>query len=257
LTPKPAVKDRLLNIIFLLLLTVGFVFRALCLIVFLIGTISFSLGWQKQQSDTEPSRSYVGVFFEAHKTPDGKMTISNWRTNYVKANGEFKIVFHGLDAGAAFAGDATAFSGTSSPVYAGTSEGTFIKGTGSDDRKSMSPTTPTALENMEKLYHSHSFLKNSSNLVRMDKVAGFDVYVLKTVNQEYPSYWTECSFSPLTGRSPLRIVMHQPDESLYIIEAVKIEFRDVPDNLNDDIKSLPNTGKLGDKTASPKNSNSN
>lgn len=224
-------------------------FRALCLIVFVIGIITFSWGWEKRQSDTEPSRSYVGVFFEAHKTPDGKMTISNWRTTYVKANGEFKTVFHGMDAAAAFADDPTASSGTSSPVYAGTSEGTFAKDTGSAERKSMSPTAP---ENVEQLYHSHSFLKNSKYFVRMDKVAGLDVYVLKSANEEYPSYWMEYSVSPLTGGSPLRVVMHQPDDSLYIIEAVKIEFRDVPDNLNEDINSLPNTGKLGDKTTSPK-----
>jgi hypothetical protein len=55
----------------------------------------------------------------------------------------------------------------------------------------------------------------------------------------------------------LRIVTHQPDGGLYTLEAVKVEFKDVPDNLNDDIQSLPNTGKLGDKNASPKNKNSN
>jgi hypothetical protein len=61
----------------------------------------------------------------------------------------------------------------------------------------------------------------------------------------------------LTGGSPLRIVTHQPDGGLYTLEAVKVQFKDVPDNLNDDIQSLPNTGKLGDKNASPKNKNSN
>jgi hypothetical protein len=224
-------------------------FRTLCLIVFLIGIISFSWGWQKQQKDIEPSRSFVGVYYEAHKTPDGKTTISNWRTDYVKANGEFKTVFHGMDAAAAFAGSDTAFSGTSLPVYAGTSEGTFAKDSGANERKSMSSAAP---ESTEKLFHSHSFLKNHGQFVRMDKVAGLDVYVMRSVNEENPSYWFEYSVSPLTGRKPLRVVTHQPDDSLYIIEAVKIEFKDVPDNLNDDIQSLPNTGNLGDKATSPK-----
>jgi hypothetical protein len=225
------------------------IFRALCLIVFIIGIISFSLGWQKRQNDTEPSRPYVAVFFEAHTTPDGKMTITGWRTKYVKANGEFKTVMHGPDAAIAFAGDANAFSGTSSPVYAKTSEGTFIKASDGEERKAMSPAAP---DSTEKLFHSHSFLKNHGQFVRMDKVAGLDVYVMKSVNNENPEYWFEYSVSPLTGRNPLRVVTHQPDGSLFILEAAKVEFKDLPDNLNDDIKSLPNTGKLSDKTSSTK-----
>jgi hypothetical protein len=224
-------------------------FRALSLIVFIIGIISFSQAWEKRKSDMEPSRAYVAVFFEAHTTTDGKMTITGWRTKYVKANGEFRTVMHGSDAAAAFANDATAFSGTSSPVYAKTSEGTVIKGSGSDERKSMSPAAP---ESVEMLYHSRSFLKSHSQFVRMDMVAGLEVYVMRAISDENPNSWFECSVSPLTGRSPLRVVTHQLDGSLFILEAVKVEFKDVPDNLNGDIESLPNTGKLGDKTTPPK-----
>lgn len=220
------------------------VFRSLCLVVFLVGIITFSWGWEKRKTDTEPARSYVAVYFESHTTPDGKMTISNWRTTYVKANGDFKTVFHGADASAAFANDATGLPGTSSPVYAKTSEGTFTKDIGSGERKSLSQAAP---ESLEQLYRSHSFLKNSKNLVRMDKVAGFDVYVLKTVNEENPNYWVETSVSPLTGRMPLRAVVHQADGNIYTVGAVKVEFKDVPNSLNDDIEALPNTGKSGEK----------
>lgn len=226
-------------------------FRALCLLVFTIGMISFSWGWVKRQNDIEPMRSFVAVFYEAHTTPDGKMTITAWRTKYVKANGDFRTVMHGLDAAAAFAGDARAFSGTSAPLYIRTSEGTFAKASGGDERKSMTPAPPGS-ENLENLFHSRSFLKNHGQFVRMDKVAGLDVYVFREVNEAYPEYWTEVSHSPSTGTNPLRIVAHQPDGSLFTLEAVKVEFRDVPDNLNEDINSLPNTGKLGDKTTAPK-----
>jgi hypothetical protein len=229
------------------------VFRSLCLVIFLVGIITFSLGWEKRKSDTEPSQSYVVVYFESHTTPDGKMAISNWRTTYVKANGEFTTVFQGSDASAAFSNDATGLPGTSSPVYAKTSEGTFTKETDSSERKSMSMAAP---ESIEPLYHSHSFLKNSKNFARMDKVAGLDVYVLKTVSEENSNYWTETSVSPLTGSMPLRAVIHQPDGNIYTIEAVKVEFKGVPDNLNDDIQSLPSTGKFGEKQATtPKNPN--
>jgi hypothetical protein len=191
----------------------------------------------------------VAVFFEAQTAPDGKMTITGWRTKYVKANGDFRTVMHGTDAAAAFSGSTTAFSGTSSPIYAKTSEGVFAKAAGSDERKATSSSAP---EDVEKMFHSHSQLKNSSQFVRMDKVAGLDVYVMRMENEEHPNYWTEVSVSPLTGRNPLRVVTHQPDGTLFILEAAKVEFKDVPDNLNDDIKALPNTGKLGDNSTPPK-----
>lgn len=83
----------------------------------------------------------------------------------------------------------------------------------------------------------------------MDKYLGLEVYVLRV---EAEGYWIENYHSPLTGITPLRMVMHQLEGTEYTTETVKVEFRDVPDNLNDDIKSLPNTGKLGDKTTPPK-----
>jgi hypothetical protein len=224
-------------------------FRILSLIVFLIGILSFSLAWGKRKSDVEPSRSYVVISYEAQTSPDGKKTITAWRKKYVKADGEWKIVQYGSDAAAAFADDPTSSVKTSRPVFAGTTEGVFAKASDSDERKSMST---SALESVEMKYHSHHFLKNHSQFVRMDEVAGLEVYVMRVVSEENPNYWVECSVSPLTGRSPLRIVSHNLDGTEYITEAVKVEFREVPDNLNEDIKALPNTGKLDDKTTSPK-----
>ena len=87
----------------------------------------------------------------------------------------------------------------------------------------------------------------------MDKCLGLDVYVLRT---NADGYWVEVSYSPLTGRVPLRIVMHQLDGNEATIETVQLDFRDVPDDLNEDIKSLPNTGKVGNQsTAKPPKSN--
>jgi hypothetical protein len=229
-------------------------FRVFCLIVFGIGILSFSLASEKRKSDVEPSRSFVAVYYEANSTPDGKKTITGWRTKYVKANGEFRIVVHGSDAAAAFAYDTAGSSGTSSPVFAKTSEGVFAKASGPYERKSIGL---AASESEENLFHSHSFLKNHRQFVRMDRVAGFEVYVFRAVSEENPNYWIENSISPLTGRTPLRIVSHELDGTEYMIEAVKVEFKDVPDNLNEDIKSLPNTGKLGDKTTPLKNPNQN
>jgi hypothetical protein len=228
-------------------------FRAFCLIVFFIGILSFPPAWGQQKNDTEiePSRPFVAVSYLADYTPDGKKTITAWRTRYVKANGEFRVVMHGLDEAAAFAYGAADSSGTSSTVLAGTAEGVFIKPSGAIERKSPGFSSAdkswdsSVLERLDKRFHSHSFLRNHPEFVRMDKVAGLEVYVMRTVAD---GYWIEESHSPLTGITPLRVVMHQLDGTEYTIETVKVEFRDVPDNLNEDIKALPGTGKVGDKT---------
>jgi hypothetical protein len=227
-------------------------FRVLSLIVLIIGIVSFSRAWVKKQNDTEPMRSYVAVFSESETAPDGKVTINRWRTQYVKANGETRTVAHGADAEAAFKDDATAFQGTKSPVLAKTAEGFFVKPSGSNERKEGGRGIS---ELDEKLYHSRSFLKTMPQFVRMDKVVGLDVYVARLANPDYPDDWTEVSHSPLTGVNPLRIVVHLPDGTLFTLEAVKIEFKDVPDNLNDDVLSLPDTRKLSGKTPPAKDQN--
>jgi hypothetical protein len=238
-------------------------FQALCLIVFGIGALSLSLAWGKKQNDIEPSRPFVVVYYEAESTPDGHKTITSWRTRFVKANSEFKIVMHGSDEAAAFADSATGPSETSSTVIVGMPEGVYVKPFGSTERKSVSPAPvnaseipldTTGPEKQDKQFHSHSFLRNHPEFVRMDKVAGFEVYVLKVVT---PEYWVENCYSPLTGRIPLRSVLHQLNGTEYITETAKIEFRDVPENLNDDIKALPNTGYIGDKSSPLKPSKSN
>lgn len=236
-------------------------FRALSLIVFATGFLTYSLALtqSKSSNDMEPSRSFLMVSYLADATPDGKKTITTWRTRYVKENGEFRVVTHGSDEAAAFAYETTA-AGTSSTVLAGMTEGVFVKPAGSAERKSLvSPSAQKSWdtsvpERLERQFHSHSFLRNHPEFERMDKVAGLEVYVLKTLGQ---GFWVENSYSPSTGRTPLRSVLHQLDGTEYITETVKVDFRDVPENLNDDIKTLPTTGQLGDKTTPPKNHKSN
>jgi hypothetical protein len=219
--------------------------RTVCLVVFLAGVVSPSPARQTPANDVEPSKPYITVYYVAMTTPEGKKTINSWRTRYVKANGEFRIVMHGLDKDAAFAYDAAGAPGTSSPVFAGTNEGVYIKPSGSAERQPVGPSddakpyNPSAPEKLHQLFHSHSFLRHHSQFVRIDKFLGFDVYVLRAEGQ---GFWVEESLSPLTGRFPLRTVMHQQDGSELISEVVKIDFRDVPDNLNGDLKALPTPG---------------
>jgi hypothetical protein len=243
-------------------------FRAFCLVVFLTGVLSFSAAWQKGNNDVEPSKPYVMVYVITLTAPDGSKEITSWRTRYVKANGEFKTMMFGPNKEAAFAAaaltdGAAGAPGTSAQVMAGTNEGVYLKAAGSAERKTLgSSSTESAWDTsaparIHQSYHSHSFLRNNPRFVRMDKCLGLDVYVLRT---NADGYWVEESYSPLTGRFPLRTVMHQLDgnQAGYesTIETVQLDFRDVPDDLNNDIVSLPNTGKVGNQsTAKPPKSN--
>jgi hypothetical protein len=229
-------------------------------VVFVIGVVSFSLAWRKREADVEPSRPFVAVYYVAHTTPDGNRTVTSWRTRYVKADGEFRVVIHGTDEAAAFAYDAAGASGTSSSVLGGMNEGVFVKPSGSEGRVSLSSASAekswdaSVPQRLDKQFHSHAFLRNHPAFIRMDKYLGYDVYVMKTVAD---GYWVEESYSPVTGRFPLRSVMHQLDGNEFTTEVVKIDFRDVPDNLNDDMRSLQKTGNLGGKPAPRKAPNQN
>jgi hypothetical protein len=219
-------------------------FRFVAALVFLAGVVSFSLAWGKRQkSDTETARPFVAVFQESLLSAEGRLSIRGRRTRYVKANGEWKSVMRGANA----AGEPEAYSpdqldaapGTKSAVMSGTADGVFIKGTEANERKWVGPQLST--EDTAR-YYSHRFLRTHPEFVRTDEVAGLGVYVLRTENPGY--YWVEVSYSPLTGRNPLRIVHHQADGTEVRIEAVKVEFREVPEDINRDLMALPDGGNL-------------
>lgn len=228
--------------------------RVLCLFVSLIGMPSVSLAWQESKSDIEPMRSFVTVSFSAEATPDGKMTITGWHTKYVKANGNWTEVAHRTDMLAAFAAAATNFAKTSSAASDESAERESAKASGADGNDSLSLPFP---ESLEVKYHSHSYLKSLPQFVRMDVVAGLEVYVIRAYADENPKYWMEFSFSPLTGNFNLRAVSHSEDGSEFIYEVVKVEFKPVPDNLDDGIKLIPNTNKANDKIGPSQHPNSN
>jgi hypothetical protein len=76
---------------------------------------------------------------------------------------------------------------------------------------------------------------------RVEKVAGLEVYVLRTdiKDSNHPIAWTETSYSPRTGLIPLRSIITFRDGSQMHTEATKVEFKEVPDDLNHDVKAMP------------------
>lgn len=175
-------------------------------------------------SDTEPAQAFVVEFVDSTATPDGTVTIGGTTTRFVKADGEWRLVIKRK-------------SGVQT-VYAGSSEGVFEKNKNELSRRHVSE--PSSDQLIQRLYRSHNYLRHHPGFVRTDEVAGLTVYVLKRIpDPTNPEQWEEISYSPKTGNTILRSIRHLSDGSEIRREAVTIEFKDVPDSLNQDIKDLP------------------
>jgi hypothetical protein len=220
------------------------IWRGVCLAVFLAGVISFSQKSANRSAvqnqagiaaidDIEPIRPFVAKYVDYRVTPDGKRTIIGRRARYVKANGEWRVVAEGPKSE-----QVSAEGSNQSVVYGGDSDGVYARGRESESRRYVSP---AADEKMLLFFRSHHSLKNNPEFVRTDEIAGVKVYVLRTEIRDpaNPQDWVEESYSPKTGFNPLRTIIHLNDGSEFRMEAVSIEFRDVPENLNDDLKALP------------------
>jgi len=219
------------------------ILRIVCVLVFIAGLVKFSSAYriQSNQDDIEPPLPFVASYIESRVTPDGTRIIEGKRTRYVKANGEWKEIVRAFKPGDQSPEDSSAIADTKGAVvYSGLPEGAFAKPNNSDERKFVSP-SPGPGDTLSQKFKSHEYLRNHKEFVRTEEFAGLKIYVLRS---ETPYYWTEVSYSSKTGRNPLSNIAHFNDGSEKRIELTKIEFNEVPENLNDDMKALPNTGKL-------------
>jgi len=83
-------------------------------------------------------------------------------------------------------------------------------------------------------FQSAEFLRNHPNFSHTDKVAGFEVYVIKHYLNESQGEWeVEESYSPVTGYTPLRTVVKFGGGTMKRIEATKVEFKDGPATQNE------------------------
>lgn len=208
------------------------ILRASCAAVFLIGLLVFALPQtsshqqfsSRSPDDIEPAQSFVMTLVQYRVSQDGARTVLTTSTINQKANGEARNVCHGAD------GRLT--------IYATLADGVYTKGDGSN---ALIYESPRKTEEMLEFYRSPRSLSNAPNLVRTDKIAGLQVYVLRqeTANPDTPIEWVEQSYSPKTGVTWLRMVVHFRDGSEVTSEATRLEFVEVPDALNDDLKDLP------------------
>lgn len=217
--------------------------RGLCLAVFISGVVSFSQTAASDKDQIEPAVPYTVITVHYRVSPDGSKRITGERIRSVRANDEWRQTRH--DPQSNDSSNDHAGTRKDSAIMASTEEGVFAKATGNSERKFISP---SADQRMQECFRSHKCLKNQLSFVRTEELAGLKVYVLRTEMKDsaQPVEWVEESFSPKTGYIPLRSVQHFRDGSEVGIEATKVEFRDVPENLNDDLKALPVKGKSKD-----------
>jgi hypothetical protein len=231
------------------------IFRGASLAVFLAGLITFAqvlhstpasqapgkeTGANQVQdkensaNDVEPARAFVMDSVETHVAPNGVASGRVFTTRYVKANGDWRLGPYGFKPE-----DGPANKGLN--FYAGTSDGVVAKRGGSDSLRSVSPSPD---QQMVDYFRTHSSLRSNPRFVRTEHLAGLEVYVLRTeFDDSRPEQWVETSYSPMTGRTPLRRIFHFRDGSEMRKEAIRIRFREVPEDLNDDLKELPKQEK--------------
>ena len=219
------------------------VWRGLCVAVFLFGMLSFlqanrsAVGFQKpgkpvDVSDTEPDLPYVVECVNSQVNADGKITVIGRITRYAKADGEWRQEFRRNNGP-----EAMSARPRQPDVYVGGPDGVFQKESDTGMRRRVSASSN---QSIWQLYRSHNYLRAHPEFVRMDEVAGLKVYVMRAdKDSSSPLQWTEDSYSPQIGIYPLRTIMHFRDGSEIIREAVTVEFKDVPEDLNNDIKNLP------------------
>lgn len=221
------------------------IWRWFCITIFLFGAVSFlhananksvvgfqSPGKPVDISDTEPALPYVAECVDSEVSSDGTITVTGSSTRYAKANGEWRleiIRYRGLESMSARPRQPI--------VYSGGPEGVFQKQSDSGMRRHVSTSSD---QSILQLYRSGNYLRAHPEFVRTDEVAGLKVYVFRTDRDpSSPLQWSETSYSPRTGLYSLRTVMHFRDGIEIRSEAVSVEFKEVPDDLNNDLKNLP------------------
>jgi hypothetical protein len=219
-------------------------FRALCVAVFLVGLLAFTQAQNSKQAeinsnadnDIEPAQSCIVKSIQYRINQDGSRQIMSRYTTYLKANGEFRQVAYGPNGPK----DDNPLSKyyNEDIIYAGLSDGAYRKLPGSNTIEYISS---RADEKKLRYFRSHKYFLGNKEFVRTDTVAGLKVYLMRAdyTNPESDIEWIETSYSPKIAFGALRSRIHFRDGSEVVSEALSVEFTEVPEDLNDDLKNLP------------------
>jgi hypothetical protein len=219
------------------------IFRALCVVVFVVALLAFSLAKNSNQAqvstdpnDLEPARPYVIKIVQYRINKNGSKSVMSQSIRYTKANSDYRQITYRADGPTD--DDPLCKYTNRLIICAALSDGIYTKGVGSNTLIYESARTD---KQVLEFYRFPYCLRNNPNFVRTDKIAGLDVYVLRHEIKDPASHeeWIEESYSPKTGDIWLRMIIHFRDGLEVMSEAVSIEFKEVPEDLNDDLKDLP------------------
>jgi hypothetical protein len=202
-------------------------FNILCLVVFLAGLATYS---RTKSTDVEVARSYVVIMEHFRISANGSRRELASRIIYAKANGEMRQTGYDPNNGQDLNREAQS--------VARLEEGLFATASRVAERNLISSTAVPP--EMQQCFRSAACLRGNPRFVRTDEVAGLQVYVFHdNVPPPQPMEWIEQSYSPKTGFLELRKVWHYRDGSEDVLQATSVEFKNVPSDLNDDIRSMP------------------
>lgn len=185
----------------------------IALSVFAVGVVLFVSAIQAKRT-AEPKSFVVTYLTTQNGTP------MQFRTRVVRTPATYKDTSYGMESK-----KTRTIVGTFDAQYeVGANSIEFLQSTGQP------------WQDLDKSFRSAEYLKNHPAFVREKFVAGFNAYVHRTVNPEYPEYWVEDYISPEFGLMPLKMIQHFSDTSIVVVEAVNVQFRDVSESE----VSLPN-----------------
>jgi hypothetical protein len=177
----------------------------------------------------QPAQSFIVLIRHYRLNADNSRTELGGRQLYARPNGELRQTRYDPND--------KLNDSNQLPVQARTEEGLFVTSNGIERKLLSSTPVPN---DMQQCFRSARCLSANRRFVRRDELVGLQVYVFHdNAPDTQPIEWIEQSYSPKTGFLALRTVTHFRDGSEDVLEATSVEFRDVPDDLNRDIRAMP------------------
>jgi hypothetical protein len=190
--------------------------RTLLSLMLLVALSSAQVLTQSNQSsslDTQyPARDYSTIGIEMAREGQNKpLILKSVRVRFVKADGQWKQLI------VSTSGKITLHWAKPDGIYFGEPGKLYQRG---------------EFVRPPELFHSTKFLRTHSQFVREESLLGHKVYVLRGASEK--DSFTEMYQSPEVGFLSLKTVLHLSGGQESVIEAIKLEFAEVTDQMLSD-----------------------
>lgn len=194
------------------------ILRITSISVFLLSMLISASGINILQTQkVYPARSYVMISTTTSVSPDGVPRVRGMRTRWVTAANEWKEVVTSIQP------DGKTLSRT-----------TFSKPEGAYavDEKTNSLQYIGATSKHGDKFRSTEFMYQREGFVRKDVLLGFETFVYRIPsNTGTPNEYIDVHYAPEIGSVPVKTVMHAPDGRETIVEAIRIDFVEITNEM--------------------------